>query len=117
MLGQLSDIHSLLAIYQRNGVQGLAQRFNNKKQKGRMSDEGTWVLENFVCVGQVFANLWADRRQDTVQESVQESVQENVQENVPGLIRGADVDATVPSTHDQVTHDACTLVSTENGTG
>jgi hypothetical protein len=37
---------------------------------------GTWVLENFVCVGQVFANLWEDRRPDD-RKGV-------------GLIRGAD---------------------------
>jgi hypothetical protein len=103
VLGQLSDIRSLLKIYQRNGVQGLAQRFQQRTpQTEQLNEEGTWVLENFVCVGQVFSNLWADRN------GVDSG--NHVSDIIPGMIRGADMDRNVPSTNPDVTRDACTLV-------
>jgi hypothetical protein len=85
VLGQLSDIQSLLKIYSRNGVQGLAQRFQQSTTKNDpLSEEGTWVLENFVCVGQVFTNLW-DERHGVDDGHPHADV-------LPGLIRGADKD-------------------------
>ena len=140
VLGQLKDVRKLLEIHARSGVQGLARRFSatvENKSKGALkkgiemdssseydktdkplSEDAAWMLENFVCVGQVFVNVWEKRRRlDEPEEST--TLRDKLHNlstgfkkvgMIPGVCRGADVDERIPSTAPDVTMEACGLV-------
>ena len=122
VLGQLTDVRKLLEIHARNGVHGLAKRFSagdDGPEGTGLSEDAAWMLENFVCVGQVFVNVWEKRRRQADSEDANNA--ENLQYGasshgknkgmiIPGVCRGADVDARIPSTAPDVTMEACGLV-------